>query len=105
MVEANRITYLPRSFSITQVIVEVDMGSKHLETYWRTASGFAHGRQRSQLNALVRSEPVPIGPGGGAAARVEHDMGRVFWGAAAAHELAQTAIGSYQDACRAPRRR
>ena len=29
MVEANRITYLPRSFSITQVIVEVDMGSKH----------------------------------------------------------------------------
>jgi hypothetical protein len=103
MIEANRITDLPRSFSITQVIVEVDKGSKHFETYWRTASGFAHGRQWSQLNALVRSEPVPIGPGV-AAARVENDMGRVFWGAAAAYELTQTAIGSYRDACRAPRR-
>jgi hypothetical protein len=103
IVEANGITDLPR-FSITQVIVEVDKGkgSKHFETYWRIASGFAHGRQWSQLNALVRSEPVPIGPGV-AAARVENDMGRVHWGTAAAYELTQTAISSYRDACRAPR--
>jgi hypothetical protein len=104
MIEANGITDLPRSFSITHVIVEVDKGSKHFETYWRTASAFAHGRQWSQLNALVRSEPVPIGPGV-AVARVENDMGRVFWGAAAAHQLTQTAIDRYRDACRAPRRR
>jgi hypothetical protein len=105
IVEANGITDLPEYLSITQVIVEVDKGkgSKHFETYWRTASGFAHGRQWSQLNALVRSEPVPIGPGV-AAAKVENDMGRVHWGAAAAQELTQTAISSYRDACRAPRR-
>jgi hypothetical protein len=105
IIAANGVTNLPKSFSITRVIAEVDKGTKHVETYyWRTASGFAYGRQWAQLNALVRSEPVPIGPDV-VAARVENEMGRAFWGAAAAYELTQTAIGSYTDACSAARGR
>jgi hypothetical protein len=89
MIAEHRITNLPQSLRISDVITDVDKGSKHFEIYWRTASAFAHGRQWSQLNALVRSEPIPVGPGV-ARVRIENDMGRVFWGASAAYELTDT---------------
>jgi hypothetical protein len=62
LITRHRITDLPWRFEISEVIKAVDAAidaTTHYEAYWRTASAFAHGRQWTQLNALV---PPPRHP-------------------------------------------
>jgi hypothetical protein len=94
------------TLNMVKVMQSVDLaidGSTHFETYWRTASGFAHGRQWAVLNALVRTEQVPV-RNGVARVRVESTYGRVHWGAATAFELTNRAVERFRDACLPPRR-
>jgi hypothetical protein len=83
IITSNRIEIQPRTtLTMAKVMQDVDQaindGSTHFETYWRTASGFAHARQWAVLNALVRTEQVPMTKGV-ARVRVESTYGRVLW--------------------------
>jgi hypothetical protein len=107
IITSNRIE-IPRrtTLNMVKVMQNVDQaidGSTRSETYWRTASGFAHARQWAVLNALVRTEQVPMTTGV-ARVRVESTYGRVLWGAAAAFELTNRAVERFRDACVPPRR-
>ena len=106
IISNNRIDLPERTrLEMTDVLQEVDRaidGTTHFETYWRTASAFAHGRQWAQVNALIRTDLTPVAPGV-ARAQVSSTMGRVLWGASAAFELADRATKLYIEACRARR--
>jgi hypothetical protein len=97
------ITKLPNKLDMTKVITEVDaaIDSEHrVETFWRTASAFARGRQWAVLNALIREEQQDLGEGV-AVVKITSDLGRVFWGASIAYELTSRTLHTYSDAARA----
>jgi hypothetical protein len=97
------ITKLPNQLDMTTVITDVDAAidtTRHIETFWRTASAFAHGRQWAMLNALIREEQQDLGEGV-AIVKITSDLGRVFWGAAIAYELTSRTLNAYRDAARA----
>jgi hypothetical protein len=97
------ITNLPRKLDMTKVITEVDAAidtTRHVETFWRTASAFAHGRQWAMLNALVREEQADLGEGV-AVVKISSDIGRVFWGASIAYELTSRTLTAYRLAATA----
>jgi hypothetical protein len=105
----HHISDLPRRFEITDVIQDVDAAiddTRHIETYWRTASGFAHGRQWAVIDALVHSEVVPHERDPGIAkVKLESTLSRVMWGLSAAVELTDGALQLYVQACEAPGKR
>jgi hypothetical protein len=106
IIERNGITNLPRRLEITDVLQAVDAAidrSRHIETFWRTASAFAHGRQWALVNALVREEQ-PGGREGVVTVKITNNIGRVLWGASIAHELTGRTLSAYRHAARAPRR-
>jgi hypothetical protein len=107
IIRACNITNLPRQLDITKVITEVDAAidtTRHVETFWRTASAFAHGRQWAMINALVREEQADLGKGV-AVVKISSDLGRVFWGASIAYELTSRTLNAYREAANAPRPR
>jgi len=105
----HHISDLPRKLEITDVIQDVDAaidGTRHIETYWRTASGFAHGRQWAVMDALVHSEVIPHERDPSLAkVRLESSLTRVLWGLASAAEVTDGAIQLYSRACQAPGKR
>jgi hypothetical protein len=90
-----------------RMITEVDVAiaaedgrenDHHIETYWKTASGFGHGRQWATLNVLVRDEVRPLG-NATATVRLSSTESRVLWGAAAAYEMINRSWHLYRLAC------
>jgi hypothetical protein len=108
IIETNGITDLKGHFEITKVIQQVDAvidDSRHIETFWRTASAFAHGRQWAIINALMRKEVLHSESSADVVrVNVESDMARVFWGVSTAYELTDRALSLYYEACKSPRR-
>jgi hypothetical protein len=103
----HHLTGLPNKMDINRMIAEVDAGiavqdgrenDHHIETYWKSASGFIHGRQWATLNLLVREEVLPIG-NATATIKLGNTQSRVLWGAAAAYELINRSWHLYHRAC------
>ena len=102
--EAHSLPTLPRQLKASEVIKEVDKvisSTTHFELYWRTASGFGHGRPWARMHVLIKSEVMRISDD---IARVQFSTnpGRVLWCVAAAHELIDRTLNLYYAACRAP---
>jgi hypothetical protein len=68
-----------------------------MELYWRTASGFGHGRQWATLNALERSQVIPVGDGT-AQLKISSTMSRVFWGVSCAYQLIDRSLSLFYKA-------
>jgi hypothetical protein len=105
--EKHHITGLPNKLEYERMIVEVDKAialqdggenDHHIETYWKTASAFGHGRQWAMLNVLVREEVVPLG-NATASIKLGNTDSRVMWGSAAAYELINRSLSLYYMAC------
>jgi len=65
----HHLTGLPNKMEVLRMLQEVDSSiavrdqrpnDHHIEVFWRTASGFGHGRQWATLNLLVRDEVTPL---------------------------------------------
>jgi hypothetical protein len=102
-IEIPRRTVLNMTEVMQEVDRVIDEDAHRFETYWRTASGLAHGRQWAVLNALVRTELVPMTTDV-ARVRMESTYSRVLWGASTAFELTNGAVERFREACMPPRR-
>lgn len=98
---------VPGSLSTTGMIKDVDAAiaqdegrhnDRHMEIYWRTASGFIHGRQWAALNVLVKDQVVPLGDST-ATVKLTSTPSRVLWGTGAASEMIDRSLALYYEAC------
>jgi hypothetical protein len=103
----HHITGLGNKLDLNRMIADVDTAiavqddrtnDHHIEIYWKTASGFIHGRQWALLNVLVREQVTPLG-NATATVKLSSTNSRVLWGAAAAYELINRAWHLYYTAC------
>lgn len=92
-----------KQVSVLAVITEVDtllatardsVNDHAVEIFWRTASGFSHGRQWATLNALVRDHVSLLG-NATAAVKISNTESRVLWGTSTAYELINRSLEVY----------
>lgn len=85
-----------RRVQISDVVAKVDLAvpdhdPHYFEILWKTASGFAHGRQWAYINALIRDEVSSVVEGVGRF-EVANTLSRVLWGVGAGVELTDRAL-------------
>lgn len=103
----HHLTGQPNKLDLVRMLKEVDAAiatqagkpnHRSIEIYWRTASGFGHGRQWSTIYALVREEVTPLS-NATASVKISSTESRVFWGASTASELIERSLRLVYAAC------